>query len=119
MKRQDGFTLSNLVIVLIIVSFCVYSAFRVVPAYMDYWVIKKSLDAIVNDPQNGKASDNEIMLHLAKELEVNNVHVIKSTDVELERIPEGFKLSVDFSAKVPYFGAVSLVTDFHAEAATH
>ena len=119
MKRQLGLSFGGLLILLAIIAFYVYTVFRLEPAYMDYWLVKKSLDAIANDPQNAKASDGEIMQHLAKELEVNNIRVIKAGDVELERVPEGIKLSVDMSSKTPYFGSVSLATEFHAEGVTH
>jgi len=119
MQRQLGLSFGGLLVLLAIVGFCVYTVFRLEPAYMDYWLVKKSLEAVANDPQNVKASDGEIMLHLAKELEVNNVRVIKAGDVELERVQEGIKLSVDMSTKTPYFGSVSLATELHAEGITH
>ncbi len=114
MKRQRGFTLGG-VFFMILVGFAVYAAARVVPAYMDYWVVKRIMRNVVEQPDLLDIREGELRLKFAKELNLNNVKVVQPEDLVIDSIPGGLRLSAEYSVKKPFMGSVSLCMDFRAE----
>jgi len=118
MKRQTGATLGGLIFFMLLLSLAVYGAFRVVPAYMDYWLVGRALDNLVALPSIQSSSDENIRAEFDKQLRFNNITLAKRSDLFIEHIPGGVRLSVNFSAKSPFLGAVNLCMDFQAEASS-
>lgn len=118
MKRQTGVTLSGLIFFLLLLSLAVSVAFRIAPAYMDYWLVGRVLNELVAQPDLQKNSDESIRDQFAKQLSMNNVTLVNRSDLLIERIPGGVKLSAPLSAKKPLIGPVSLCLDFQAEASS-
>jgi hypothetical protein len=118
MNRQTGVTLGGMLSFMLVLILVLYTAARVVPGYMDYWLIKRSLAALVVEPGIQSSSDGDIRLKFAKALSMNNITQADRADLLIERVPDGIQLSVDFSIKRPYMGAISLCLDFHAVASS-
>ena len=116
MKRQSGITLGGMIIFLLLLSLAVYTGSRIAPGYMDYWAVSRTLDSLVAQPGIQGSSDENIREQFAKQLNMNNITEVDRSDLLIERIPGGVRLSAAFSAKRPLFGAVSLCLDFQAEA---
>lgn len=118
MKHQRGVTLISLMVFLLIVGFILYGAARVVPAYMDYWLVKRVMQQIAAQPDINDIKDGEVRMRLNKDLRMNNITVVSQEDVEIERVPTGVHLSTEFSVKTPFIGAVHLYMEFKPEATT-
>jgi hypothetical protein len=118
MRRQDGFTLGSVLLLLLVAGWCAYTAFRIVPAYIDYFLVKNSLDAVANDLTAAQMSEATARMRVAKEFNINNISAVSYQEVEFERVSNGIRLTADFSTKVPYIGPISLAMDFHAVAET-
>lgn len=118
MKRQTGATLGGLMFFMLLLSLAVYSAFRIVPAYMDYWLVGRALDKLVELPSIQSSSDEDIRAEFAKQLNFNNVTLAKRSDLFIERVPGGVRLSANFSVKSPFLGPVNLCMDFQAAASS-
>jgi hypothetical protein len=118
MKRQTGITLGGMIFFLLLLSLAVYGASRIGPAYMDYWLVGKALNNLVDRPGIQSSSDESIREQFEKQLRFNNVNLADRSDLLIERIPGGVRLSVAFSAKRPFLGAVSLCMDFQAQASS-
>lgn len=118
MKRQRGVTLASLLVFLLIIGFILYGMARVVPAYMDYWLVQRVMQQIAAQPDIDDIKDGEVRVRLNKDLRMNNITVISQEDVEIERVPNGVHLSTEFAVKTPFMGAVSLYMEFKPEATT-
>lgn len=116
MKYQRGVTLGGVFFFMILVGFAAYSAARVLPVYMDYWVVEKTMRNIIALPDAKDMKDGEIRLKFARELNLNNVKVVTSDDLVIDQVPGGLRLSASFSVKKPFMGSVNLCMDFQAEA---
>jgi hypothetical protein len=112
MKRQRGMTLGGLMFLLLLMGFATYSAFRVLPAYIDYWTVRSILRGIATQPELDKVKERELRERFARELRLNNVSVVDANDLVIERVANGVLLSTEFSAKKPFIGAVNLCMDF-------
>jgi hypothetical protein len=117
-KRQTGVTLGGMIFFLLLLSLAVSVLFRVAPAYMDYWLVGRTLDDLAAHPDIQKSSDESIRDQFSKQLSMNNITLVKRSDLLIERIPGGVRLSAAFSTQRPYFGPVSLCLDFQAEASS-
>ena len=115
-KRQTGFTLSGMLMFLLVIVLALYTATRIVPAYMDNWVVDKTLKDLVALPDIQNSSDTSIRDQFAKQLGLNNITQITRDDLSIERTSGGIRLSVAFSAKKPFLGRVSLCLDFQSTA---
>ncbi len=118
MNRQRGFTLGGLMFLLLLLGFAAYTAARVLPAYMDYWVVKRVMRNVLDQPDVQNIRESDLRLKFAKELNLNNVKVVTAEDLEIEPVPGGLRLTASFSAKEPFMGPVHLCMDFHAEASS-
>lgn len=116
MKRQTGVTLGGMIFFLLLLSLAIYAAIRVTPVYMEYWLVGRALDNLVAQPGIRGSDDETIREQFAKQLGFNNVTLAKRSDLYIERVPGGVRLSASFSAKRPFLGPVNLCLDFQAEA---
>jgi Tfp pilus assembly protein PilX len=118
MKHQRGITLGGMLFFMVLIGFGVYTAARVLPAYMDYWVIKKIMRNVLDQPDLLQIAERDLRMKFTKELSLNNVKVVTPDDLEIEQVPGGLRLSTHFSVKEPFMGPVSLCLDFQAEASS-
>lgn len=118
MKHQRGVTLGSVLFFMVLVGFGVYAVARILPAYMDYWVVKKVLTNTLNQPDAANLKERDVRDKFTKEMSLNNVTVVTADDLVFEPIANGMKVSVEFSVKKPFMGPVNLCMDFHAEAST-
>lgn len=116
MKNQRGVTLGGVIFFMILVGFAAYAAARILPAYSDYWVVKKVITNMVGQPDILDWKDRDIYTKFDREMSLNNITTISSSDLVIDRKQNGITLSTDFSTKKPFMGPVGLCMDFHAEA---
>lgn len=86
MKRQSGITLIGFVIILVIAAFFVYTAMKLVPAYMDYFNVAKAVNTVASQSASGGMSPEEIRRQLDtqqlsqyfddEDIAAENVHVV-------------------------------------------
>jgi hypothetical protein len=119
MKRQRGVTLGGVFFLMMLLGFAAYAAARILPAYMDYWVVKKIMRNVVDQPNLNELKESDLRLKFAKELNLNNVKVVTQDDLVIEQVPGGVRLSTSFSVKEHFMGPVNLCMDFQAEAGTN
>lgn len=118
MKFQRGVTLGSVFFLMMLLGFFAYGAARILPAYMDYWVVKKVLTNTLSQPDAANLKERDIRDKFTKEMSLNNVKTVSADDLVFEPIANGMKVSVDFSVKQAFMGPVNLCMDFHAEAST-
>lgn len=118
MNRQSGVTLGGMIFFLLLLGLAAYTATRVIPTYMDYWLVQRALDELVAQPGLPGHGDDQIREQFAKKLSLDNITLTKRSDLYIERIPTGVRLTATSSAKRPFLGSVNLCMDFQAEASS-
>lgn len=116
--RQRGMTLGGVMFLMFLMGFVAYAGFRVVPAYMDYWLVEKVLKNTLDDPDILKQKDRAIRDSLARAFSLNNIKVVQADEVEIERTESRVDLSVGFSIRQPFMGPINLCMEFQARAAS-
>ena len=118
LNKHRGITLGGMLIFLALMSLAAYTAIRVSPAYMDYWLVQRALDNLAARPDLQSLGDQNIREQFAKQLRLNNITLANRSDLLIEEVPGGVRLSATLSTKQPYIGRVSLCMDFLAEASS-
>jgi hypothetical protein len=118
MKRQTGVTLGGMLFFLLLLILAVYTASRTLPVYVDYWLVGKALDNLVAQPGIQNSSDESIRSQFQKQLLFNNVTLVDRSDLLIDTIPGGVRLSVPISSKRPFIGPISLCMDLQAQASS-
>ena len=115
MFKQRGMTFGGLIVLLMLVIFFAYAGFRTLPAYIEYWQLEHVLDNSLHPLGGEKLTAREVHDRFVKELRLNNIHTVQPTDLDIEPTQNGFHLTVDYSVKEHFWGAISLCMDFKAE----
>ncbi len=114
MKRQRGLSLIGFIFLAAIVGFVMFTAFRCVPAWTEYFALKKVLQATANE-FSVDASPGAIRRAYDLRSTIDDIPV---TGAEIEITKEGghIKLAANYSRKVHIAGNTSLLFDFQAAA---
>lgn len=116
MKQQQlGLTFGGLLFFLFLLGFVVYTAARLLPAYLDYWAVKKALVDMANDPLLEDGGLSAYRDAFAKRLYVSNITDVERKDLEMEKVKDGIVLRVAWTVRKPFIGPVNLCLDFKAE----
>lgn len=111
-SRQKGFTFTGLVIVLGILGMIVFSALKVFPIYMENLSIKKSLEALEEDPGIKTMSTTEIKELLTKKFDMNQVTSIDHKMVKVQRGTGDLKVDITYEVREDYLGNIDIVLSF-------
>lgn len=113
-QYQDGMTAAGWMIIMAIVLFFMYLAIKLVPAYMEYFSIKSSIQSVAEEADSN-SSKSDIERLVAGRFSVNNIDIIKAKDVEVKEITGGKALYVEYENRISLFGNVSALVEFKHE----
>jgi hypothetical protein len=112
-RRQRGVTFLGWVILLIPVAIVVYSGIRLLPIYLNYMRVAKSLDDAAS-AMKGEAgvSTQLIRSSLAKRFDIESITYPDVKDITIRRDGDGWVLEAKYTDGAPLFANVSLQIDF-------
>ena len=116
MKRhqQRGLSLIGFIFLAAIVAFVMFTSFRCVPAWTEYFSLKKVLQATANE-FGVEAQGPVIRASFDRRAQIDDLPV-KGTDLEIRKDNGRMGLAVAYQRKVPVAGNMSLLFDFDAAA---
>ncbi|HEX5961320.1 MAG TPA: DUF4845 domain-containing protein [Rhodanobacteraceae bacterium] len=115
MKRQSGITLIGFVIILVIAAFFIYTAMKLVPAYMDYFNVAKALNTVATQSTSGNMSVEEVQRQLDtqqlsqyfadEDIAAKNISVINTPK-------GGSSLKLSYDKKIPWIYNIDFLLHF-------
>ncbi|MGH8191004.1 MAG: DUF4845 domain-containing protein [Rhodanobacteraceae bacterium] len=115
MKRQSGITLIGFVIILIIAAFFIYTAMKLVPAYIDYLNVAKAMNTVASQSASGGMSAEELRRQLDtqqlsqyfadEDIAQGNVHVLTTPN-------GGSTLKLSYDKKIPWIYNIDFLLHF-------
>ena len=114
MKHQRGLSLVGFIFLAAIVGFVMFTSFRCVPAWTEYFSLKKVLQATANE-FSVEAQSPVIRASFDRRAYIDDLPV-KGADVDISKDNGKIGLSVTYQRKVPVAGNMSLLFDFSAAA---
>jgi hypothetical protein len=113
-KRQQGLSLVGFVFLAAVVGFVMFTAFRCVPAWTEYFSLKKVLQATANEFSIDAAAPT-IRSAYEKRAQIDDLPV-RGADLIIGKDNGRVSLSVNYARRVHIAGNTSLIFDFEASA---
>jgi hypothetical protein len=116
-SRQRGLTMFGFLFTAVVLVMIAMVAMKVVPAYIQFFSVKKVLAAMEQGGLEGK-TNAEIRSDFDRRANVDYITAVKGTDLVITRERGGPRVGADYEFRTPLVGNVSLVIDFKAGSAS-
>jgi hypothetical protein len=112
--RQRGVSMIGFLLLAVVVIFFAMLAMKLVPAYIEFFSVKKILVAMAQEGDTKSMSNADLRTSFAKRANVGYVTVVKPEDLSIDRSGGNVVISVDYEYRTALIGNISLVVDFSA-----
>lgn len=113
-SRQRGLSMIGFLFVAVVLVMVAMLAMKLVPAYIEYFSVKKILATMGQESDLKSKSNADIRNDFARRAEVDYVSVVKPEDITIDRHGAVPVVSTDYTFRTKLVGNVSLVIDFSA-----
>lgn len=114
MHKQRGATLIGMLFIGILVVFAAIVTMKLIPAYVEYFSIKKVFGAMAADPALKDATPSEVRESYARRSGIDNITAVKPEDLDISREAGSLVVSAQYRVEKPLFANVGLFIDFSA-----
>jgi predicted membrane protein len=114
MQHQRGLTMIGFLFVAVVLVAIAMLAMKLVPAYVEFFSVKKILATMGQESDLRSKSNTEIRNDFIKRANVGYVTVVKPDDLSIDRSNGVPVISVEYAFRTKLVGNVSLVVDFSA-----
>jgi hypothetical protein len=108
-RRQRGMTTAGLLIMISFVGLFVYAGIRLVPVYLEYFNVVRSIEGVRSDAEQGPAA---MRIALEKRFDIEDIKSVNFKDVEITREGRGYAMHVAYDAQTSFLGNVGFVVHF-------
>lgn len=112
MNRQAGLSFVGFIVVAVFVALAAILGFKVVPAYAEFYSIKKAINSVAKEGV-GKSPD-EIRQSFARHAEIEYIKAVTPQDLVINSAGSGLSVAVNYEQVVPVVANVSLLFTFEA-----
>ncbi len=112
--RQRGLSMMGFIFVAAVVLVSALVAFRVIPAYIEYFSVQKALQGALNDSTELTRAD--IRRRVERRIGAEYIDSVNATDVEVTKSNNVTTASVSWENKLHLVGNISLLLEFDASA---
>ncbi len=113
-QRQQGWSFTGLLIVLLVAGIFITVAFKLVPAYADYYTLTSIMEDTIEDRALISQRKHDIESSVIKRLRVNNMRLPKEF-MTIEKDKGDVTLTIDYEIRTPLFHNVDAVMSFKQE----
>ena len=118
MHKQRGVSMFGFLLIAILVIMFAMLAMKLIPAYVEFFSVKKILNAMGQDTETKSMSNAEIRNSFAKRAEVGYVTVVKPDNLDIDRSGGNVVISTEYEYRTPLVANISLIVDFKASSNT-
>ena len=111
-RTQRGMTFLGLLCILVLVGIILYAGIRLVPVYLNYMNIVRTMDAVAADFKGDNPSPEAIRTSLERHWEVQTISTVDYKDIEITKDDSGVSMHVAYDDSEPYVANVSLAVHF-------
>ncbi|RXR00934.1 DUF4845 domain-containing protein [Pseudoxanthomonas composti] len=115
--KQQGLTLTSFVLVLAVVGFFAYVGMKLVPMYIEFYAVKTALNGLSKEPGVADMDPSKIQDLFFKRMDVDSADNIKPSNVKVERMDGGWKMTVKYEVRRDLIANLDVVGKFDAEKA--
>ncbi|MEY4599556.1 MAG: hypothetical protein RLZZ445_2353 [Pseudomonadota bacterium] len=112
MHSQRGITLTGFLVFAGLAVGALLLAFKIGPAYSEFYVIQKIMRTVASEPAMKNASRGEINTAFNNRATIENIKAITYNDIEVTKEGDRLILTASYSVRVPLFYNLSACMDF-------
>ena len=113
-SKQRGLSMIGFLFVAIVLVAVAMLAMKLVPAYIEFFSVKKILATMGQESDLKSKSNTDIRSDFSRRAGVSYVTVVKPEDISIDRRGGVPVISVDYAFRTKLIGNASLVVDFSA-----
>lgn len=110
--RERGVTFLGWIVILIPVAMVLYAGIRLVPVYLEYMKIARTLEQLTKESIGDPSDTRSLRYSIEKRFDVEDVHVITADDVKITKEGSGLKVQASYEATAPFVSNVYLLAVF-------
>jgi hypothetical protein len=114
MNKQAGVSLGGLLVVSALLIVVLLVGFKLLPSYIEYFTVQRIVRDLAHAPDMRGGTINDVQRAFDRRAQIDNVNVVKGTDLEIAKQGDRFDIAVNYSVRVPLFSNVSACLDFEA-----
>ena len=111
-QRERGATFLGIVIILLILGSALYAAIRLVPVYLEYTKVARSLEQVRDEHAAIDTNPALIRRSLERRWDVEDISSIGWKEVEITRSTAGYDMVASYEAEQPFVANVYLLVNF-------
>ncbi len=113
-NSQRGITLLGFIIVLAVVGLFAYVGMKLFPMYSEYYSVRSAMKGLANEPGIGNTDPRKIQDLFFRRLYISYAENVKPAHVKIERVGNGWKMSVNYEVRKPLIYNLDVVGKFSA-----
>jgi hypothetical protein len=113
-SHQRGLSMIGFLFVAVVLVFVAMLAMKLVPAYIEFFSVKKILATMGRESDLRSKSNADIRSDFVNRANVSYVTVVKPEELTIDRSSGVPVISADYEFRTKLFGNASLVVDFSA-----
>jgi len=112
MKKQRGLGMLGIMFVCVVIIVGAIGGMKVVPAYLEYYNIKKAVKSIVQSGQAAKGTPAEIREAFERRRAIDDFESVTGKDLDITKQGGDVVISFSYPRKIPLFANVNLLIEF-------
>jgi hypothetical protein len=115
-QAQRGVTFLGWVILLIPVALVVYAGIRLLPMYLNYMRVARSLERLPSQQTDTQSiTAGSLRGSLDKSFDIETIEFPTTKDIDIHRDGDHWAAIADYQDVAPLFGNLSILVQFHKE----
>tara|TARA_R110002073_G_scaffold45053_1_gene124529 strand:+ start:39874 stop:40257 length:384 start_codon:yes stop_codon:yes gene_type:complete len=114
-KSMRGLSASGWIVCIIVVVVFATAAVKIIPSMLDYNTVKTLLKNVLADNKVGLKSKDEIAADIGRRFSINNIDVIKASNLLIENNDGVLTIIVDYEVRENFFANVDFVMTYKHE----
>lgn len=111
---QRGITLLGLLVASVVLVFAALLFMRLLPSYIEYFTLKKTLVAISNEVRGRGVNVNEVRRAFENRSVIDDIKSVRASDLEITRVGNDYTLAASYRKEIPLFANIGVYIDFEA-----
>ena len=108
-RRERGMTAIGLMILIAFVGLFVYAGIRLMPLYLEYFNVVKSIEGLKTDTDSGQAA---MRVALEKRFDIEDIKSLTFKEVEIRKEGGGWMAHAEYDAQTSFIGNVGFIVHF-------
>ena len=112
MRQQRGMGFAGVLLLLIAIVFIAIIGMKLVPAYIEYFTIKKAVTGITQSGELRNATVADVRKAYDRRANVDDITAVRPGDLEITKDGSEVVIAFQYEKKIPLFYNISVVIDF-------